>query len=235
MVSSLKTTLRLAAITACTLLTVGAHAQIISDLFNTGVDGSGNKIFPANTTTADLHYTMIANNFGSLSTTTFVVEFPPGSWVQSADAAYIAVDGSDGSSIGGGNYTVTYRTNFTLPGNANLGSVNIAGQWSTDNVGLDILINGFSTGFTSGGFGPFTNFTLPTGHYNTGTNALDFQWQNQGGPGGLDVRFTSKSFTTTVTSTTPEPGSLALLTGLGISGSLFARRRQRRKEKNSRE
>lgn len=205
------------------LLVVGGvsrtEAQTIDNLFNTGVGAVGAKVTPANTTTADLHYTMIANNFGSGSSTAFVLQSPNGSWAQSADANYLAPDGGDGSGHSG-SYSVTYRTLFTLPANVNLNSVNIAGGWSTDDLGLNILINGVSTGLTSPGFGTFTAFTLPASSYVVGSNTLDFQWQNQGGPGGLDVRFTSKSFTT------PEPGSFACLAGMGLAGSVFALRRR---------
>ncbi len=217
--------LRLAAITGLGLLSTASHAQVISDLFNTGVNSGGAKLLPANTSTVDLHYTQIATNVAS--TSVFVEQSPNGAWVTAADSNYIAPDGSDGSTINGGFYTLTYRTSFTLPANANLASVNIAGGWSTDDSGQNIFINGFATGITSSGFGGFTSFVIPTGHYNVGVNTLDFTWADNGGPGGLNARYTTKSFTTTP-SGTPEPGSFALLAGLSICGSFMAAKRRRK-------
>jgi len=194
----------------------GVQAQTITDLFNTGVDAGKGKVIPGNVNTLDLHYTSAAN--------VFVLQSPNGSWAGSADSNYIAPDGDQGN----GAYSLAYSTTFTLPLNTNLSSVSIAGQWSTDNSGSNILINGTPTGFTSPGFSaPFTNFVLPTGSYQTGTNTLTFNWANAGGPGGLNVRFTTMTYTTSATAT-PEPGVTALLAGLGVSLAGLARRRRRR-------
>ena len=201
-----------------------AQPQTIASLFNTGVNASNGLLAGGAT---DSHYTMTANNFGSTSTSTFVVGSPPGVWATSTDSKYLAVDGSDGSSVNGGNYAVTYRTTFTLPTNVTLSSVNISGLWSTDNAGTNILINGQPTGITSATFISFTAFTLPTGFYQAGTNTLDFQWNNVGGPGGLNVRFTNKTFTTATNA--PEPASFALL-GTGLLGMMGIYKR--RKSKN---
>jgi hypothetical protein len=198
----------------------GVQAQTaITDLFNTGVDAGGAKITAINTTTTDLHYTGV----GSV----FVVENLPGAWVKSAASNYIAPDGNDGSSLSGGVYTLTYNTAFTLPGNVDPASVNIVGRWSTDNTGNDILINGTPTGLTSPGFTSFTGFTLPTGAFHAGTNTLGFTFSNSGGPGGLDVEFTTATFRTLAPGT-PEPGVTALLAGLGVSLVGVTRRRRRK-------
>jgi len=197
----------------------GVQAQTITDLFNTGVDAGKVKVLPGNTTTTDLHYTSAAN--------VFVEQSPNGSWAASADSNYIANDGGDGSAVNGGVYSLAYSTTFTLPLNTNLSSVSIAGQWSTDNSGSNILINGTPTGLTSPGFNSFTNFVLPIGSYQTGTNTLTFNWANAGGPGGLNVRFTTMTYSTVATAT-PEPGVTALLAGLGVSLAGIARRRRRR-------
>jgi hypothetical protein len=206
-----------------------AHAQTtITSLYNTGVDNT-NTLLPL--ASVDSHYTMVSNNFSSASTLTFVNSSQlVGTWAQNATSQYISPDTSDGSSINGGVYAVTYRTTFTLPANANLSSVAIAGIWSTDNQGTNILINGVSTSITSSGFSGFTSFNLPTGSFQTGTNTLDFVWNNQGGPGGLNVAFTTKTFSTIAPSAAPEPGTLALLAGatLPALGVLVRRRASRR-------
>ncbi|MCW3053363.1 MAG: alkaline phosphatase, partial [Chthonomonadales bacterium] len=128
------------------IISGGVQAQTITDLFNTGVDAGKVKIIPGNTTTVDLHYTSAAR----------VLQFPNGSWAASADSNYIAPDGNTGDGV----YSLAYSTTFTLPLNTNLSSVSIAGQWSTDNSGSNILINGTPTGLTSPSFNPFTNFVL---------------------------------------------------------------------------
>ena len=45
-----------------------------------------------------------------------------------------------------------YETTFTVLSLGTPSSTAIAGQWATDNLGGDILINGASTGITSSGF-----------------------------------------------------------------------------------
>ncbi|GAB4457533.1 MAG: hypothetical protein OHK0029_17480 [Armatimonadaceae bacterium] len=216
--------MRFAVATACLVSTLcfssSARAIDIVDLFNTGVDNAG---VPLSAGSTDPHYTMTANNFGSGSTTSFVIN-PNPAYVTSTNSRWISVDTGDGSSINGGNYTVTYSTSFVLPANADLTSVVIQGQWAVDNTGLDILINGSSTGLTSPGFGSFTNFNLPTGSFVAGTNTLAFQWRNVGGPGGLNVVFTSASYELQ-SNAAPEPASLALLTLVGTV--LVATRRRR--------
>ncbi|MCW3095783.1 MAG: hypothetical protein JWL77_1401 [Chthonomonadaceae bacterium] len=198
----------------------GVQAQTaITNLFNTGVDAGGAKITASNTTTTDLHYTS--------TSPVFIVQNLPGAWVKSTASNYIAPDGNDGSSFSGGVYTFTYNTSFTLPVNVDPASVVIQGLWSTDNLGNDILINGTPTGLTSPGFTSFTGFTLPTTAFHAGTNTLGFTWSNQGGPGGLDVEFTTATFKT-LPPGTPEPGVTALLAGLGVSLVGITRRRRRR-------
>jgi hypothetical protein len=198
----------------------GVQAQTaITNLFNTGVDAGGTKIVAGNTTTNDLHYTS--------TNPVFIVSSLPSVWVKSTASNYIAPDGTDGSSFLGGVYTLTYNTAFTLPANVDLTSVNIVGRWSTDNTGNDILINGTPTGLTSPGFASFTGFTLPTSAFHAGTNTLGFTWSNSGGPGGLDVEFTTATFRT-LPPGTPEPGVTAMLAGLGVSLVGITRRRRRR-------
>ena len=90
----------------------------------------------------------------------------------------------------------------------------LAGRWSTDNNGLDILINGTSTGQTTAfdSFLRYTLFSVTTG-FVAGVNSLDFVVNNGTGsanPTGLRVEFTTAQATRI-----PEPGSL-LLVGLGL-------------------
>jgi hypothetical protein len=191
-----------------------ANAQAITDLYNTGVDASKNLLLDGE---IDPHYTQ---NSGNLDTpNTFV--YTNGAYVDNPTSKYIAIDQTGG----GGGYTVNFRTSFTLPSNVDLSAVSIAGNWSTDDLGNDILINGVSTGITSSGFSTFTNFVLPTGSFVVGTNTLEFVLENQGGPGALNVYFDSATLSAGGTAT-PEPGSVAFLAGMGLSGATFLRRRR---------
>jgi hypothetical protein len=140
-------------------------------------------------------------------------------WIGPADVTNpIQADGP------GGDYV--YSTTFTLPSNAQLSSAIITGDWTSDNAGLDILINGVSTGQTNtGAFGMFFPFSISSG-FVYGTNTLDFVINNAdavAGPTGLRVANLSGSF-----SLVPEPstGSLATL-GLLSLGFVGWRRRRR--------
>jgi len=50
--------------------------------------------------------------------------------------------------------TYTYETTFTLP--SNLSNARITGVWTTDNDGMDIILNGVDLGYITG-FTAFQN------------------------------------------------------------------------------
>jgi hypothetical protein len=138
---------------------------------------------------------------------------------------WIGPDTADGSNYSGGVYTLDYQTTFDLTG-YDPSTVTLTGQWSTDNIGSDILINGVSTGNASSDFSQWYSFTISSG-FVPGVNSLDFNWENQGGPGGLRVEFSSLTGDPMASSSSaPEPGS-RLLMGLGVVvAGLVARRRK---------
>ena len=122
--------------------------------------------------------------------------------------------------------TYDYQLRFFLSTKAT--SLTISGDWAVDNLGSDILLNGVSTGDTTGpvganGYGGLTPFVV-AGTGNAGWNYLDFRAanyaQNGGNPTGLLVTDIAGVYTPA-----PEPASLAML-GVGIFGMAFARRRQ---------
>src|SRR3954465_12954728 len=99
----------------------------------------------------DPNYTIISGPTGCPGNTRVVdsTQFPIPPWIaDDANSKWISsanadIHGNDGS---GPNTTpYVYRTTFNLTG-FDLASVTISGNWATDDIGTDILINGFSTG-----------------------------------------------------------------------------------------
>jgi hypothetical protein len=83
--------------------------------------------------------------------------------------------------VGQGNYA--FRTTFDLNG-FDPASAQISGQWAVDDLGLDILINGASTGFTHNHTLTFGSFSITAG-FVAGLNTLDFLVRNE--PFGGDI------------------------------------------------
>jgi hypothetical protein len=195
-------------------------------VFNTGVDAGGNPL--PDGTIGDPHYTLTVVPGGSttaIRVRTSAGGFPIGPWVgDNSSSAWIGPnnDGQVDGPVGQYHYVMT----FTL---ASPGTVNFTGQWSTDNEGVDILLNGLSTGNSipdPTSFTSFHNFTI-TGNGVSGLNTLDFVVNNDGGPTGLRVEF----FTANATPAVPEPSTLSLA-AIGLTGLLGYGWRCRRKTAN---
>jgi hypothetical protein len=176
----------------------------------------------------DPNYTIIAGPAGFTGDAKVVLSsgFPIPPWVgNDANSKWItpaaASDhGDDGRPANPFAPIYTYLTTFDLSG-FNLSTVRINGLWGTDDLGLDIRINGLSTGQTSGGFATLVPFSITSG-FISGVNTLAFDLSNTGGNWtGLrvdDIMATGDPI--------PEPGTIALF-GTGLLG-LVARYRQRR-------
>lgn len=211
---------------ACLGLSVmHAHAVPIP-VFNTGVDSGGALAAEGS---VDLHYTLILSadlDPSQNGPEAYVVQSPrPAPYVNTATAQYIAPDPNQnfGECCAAGNYT--YQTTFDLTG-LDPSTATLSGTWRTDDGGLDILINGTSTGQTAV-VHTDTAFSINSG-FNAGVNTLDFQINNVSGPSGLRV---SVAGTADVGATVPvpEPATLALVSlGLGGLGRLLWKRRRQR-------
>lgn len=194
------------------------QAATITNLYNTGVDNSGTAL---GSSVIDPHYTLVVSPAGTVTPAVTVPDgFPIPPWIANTTTSRWIGPNTDSADGPVGDYT--YRTTFTL---SSFVTASITGQWSTDNAGLDILINGISTGFTTSfeNFGNLNNFSISSG-FVVGTNTLEFRLNNGGGggPTGLRVANIQGTFTPAV----PEPstilGSLAI--GLLGAGSMFKKR-----------
>jgi hypothetical protein len=159
-----------AAVIAAGSLMPSAQSASIS-VFNTGVDGAGAS--RSDGASPDLHYTL---NGGSLVTEvgTQAGGFPIGPWLgDSVTSAWIGPL-SDARFAGANGATFDYQTTFNLTG-LNPATAVINGRWSTDDQGIDILINGASTGQTTppSSYASWTSFAI-TGGFVSGLNTLDF-------------------------------------------------------------
>lgn len=162
--------------------------QPIAGLFNTGVDASGN---PLEDGAVDSHYQLSTNAHNPDSLEAVVEDstvFPivAGPWIANNTASKWIGPQFDPNGAGG---DYAYRTSFTIEG-IDPATVRLIGQWATDNVGTDILVNGTSTGLqNSAQFGGFTSFTITNG-FKTGLNTIEFVVNNAGAdanPTGLRV------------------------------------------------
>jgi hypothetical protein len=193
-----------------------ARAAPIMNIYNTGVNNIAFTIGPPNI--PDPHYRIISPaNFTAVTVDDTTYPFPP--WLAnnygSGGSRWIGPS-SNGNGPAG---PWIYRTIFTVPPTAILSTVNVTGDWATDDPGTDIRINGTPTGQTSASFTSLTPFSVTSG-FVFGTNTLDFYLTNAGGPTGLRVDHISGSFQI------PEPTTLALACGGLISGFVLRHRRR---------
>ena len=78
--------------------------------------------------------------------------------------------------VGNAEGDYTYQTTFNLTG-YDVSKVSVVGSWATDNTGVDVMVNGVSTGITSPGFGSYVTFTINS-RLVAGNNTLDFKMNN---------------------------------------------------------
>jgi hypothetical protein len=187
-------------------------------IFNTGVDSTGTPL--PDGTLGDPNYVLTSVPAGSttdLMVLTSAGGFPIGPWLGD-DAISAWIGPNNDSEADGPVGLYDYQTTFNLAG-VDPSTVSLVGQWATDNEGVDILINGVSTGNTAGGFTSWYSFDISSG-FVSGVNTLDFIVNNDGGPTGLRVELSG-------TADTPEPAP-SLMLAIGLVGLGVLKRRGRR-------
>jgi hypothetical protein len=152
------------------------------------VDDDGVTLFDDD---LDLHYRIIVNADGdsdeAIVQDSFGFPIISGPWIANSETSLWIGPRFVTDQASGGDYT--YRLEFDLS-NFDPSQTVLLGQWTSDNAGLDIVLNGNSTGnTTTGNFGQLFDFKL-TGGFVSGVNTLDFVLNNadpNGGYTGLRV------------------------------------------------
>ena len=154
----------------------------IPELFNTGVDSTGALVGGG---MVDPHYQLIDSSdtiYTGPKTWTQLDQYPIDGthWMANGPLSmWIAprVNEIGYSGNASGNYT--YRTWFILD-SLDPATAEIRGQWSLDNAGWDIMLNGVSLGITnSTGFTRWSTFVITNG-FVAGSNRLDLVVTNAG-------------------------------------------------------
>ncbi|MEO8446676.1 MAG: hypothetical protein ABI528_04230 [bacterium] len=159
----------------------------LKDLFNTGLDQQG-SVLPDGS--VDPHYNIITSadeNFpGPQAMVSLSSGFPMDRWVpNNFNSKWIAPRTDAGSFNEVGLYI--YRIKFDLS-KFKHNTAEIFGRWSSDNDGVDILINGKNTGYRTpveAYYGMF-GFAINEG-FVEGINTVDFVVNNVNAPTGLRV------------------------------------------------
>ena len=161
----------------------------VAGIFSSGVDDTGALLEDG---ADDPHYELLfsadgTNEIQAVVHGSDIFPIVAGPWVANSetskwisprlDSAQAGALASDG---GAGPGTYVYRTTFDLTGFAPASAI-ISGQWTSDNQGLAIRVNGNPTGIIgSGNFGGYEAFRIDDvqADFVSGVNTLDFVVQN---------------------------------------------------------
>lgn len=174
-------------------------------LFNTGVDSTGSLLAGGS---LDSHYSILETASSGVAIDHY--SYPGfGAWLPPTSSSQWIWENRNGQPV---NVTRTFRTTFDMSG-FELATAVINGRWAADNIGLDILVNGASTGQTIPGsyasFNSWHSFSINSSLLVSGVNTIDFQVQDVGGISGFRAEFL------TATADVAVPDSAATITLLG--------------------
>jgi hypothetical protein len=152
----------------------------VPGLFNTGVDNLGRALAD---NAQDPHYMAAINGIiVPAYAATSAQGFPIPPWIADSSVSAWISPTTNTIAVGGVRFSFSYTTTFDLSGYDPATAV-IVGQWATDNEGIDILINGQSTGQrNTAQFTSYTPFRISSG-FIRGGNTLTFIVNNADGPG----------------------------------------------------
>ncbi len=216
---------RLAFASALAFVAAPALAASIAGLHNTGSD--------ADTNARDDYWTLQVTGGSTpgyaAATNPYVSQqasgFPFGPWIANdATSRWLTPLEQTGASLDAStNGTYLYSLTFDLTG-FDADTASLSGRWASDNNAIATL-NGTQFSFTGvSGFGAWTPFTVDSG-FVSGLNTLAFTVtnisQSSGNPTGFRAEFVESAV-----AAVPEPQQWALLlVGLGMMGTMAARRR----------
>jgi len=205
-------------------------------LYNTGVSSTGALLADGS---ADPHWQLIESQDAPYSSScpecTYVVDqngWPVGGGVWTPDtttAKWLAPKPNESMASGSdGVGTYEYETTFSMAG-LYPSSAKITGNWTSDNGGVEILLNGnVVSGATQFDYHTLNNpFTITSG-FVTGVNTLIFVVKNDtgsstGNPTGIIIQLSGTA------SNSPEPATWCLA-GVSLLGAgLLQRRRSRQR------
>lgn len=199
-----------------------ASADVVSGLFNTGVDASGVALVGGDGT-LDPHYLVGTSDLPGVNPGDPILTYYNGAYVaDDADSRWVSYSGSPFAGVG--NFTA--QTTFDLTGFDPLTAV-ITGDWGVDNEG-EIFLNGVSTGITLTGivadnFNVLHSFTISSG-FVAGINTLSFAVFDGGSPAA--VRLDNALLTADPLAVgVPEAATWAMMiAGFGLVGAAMRRR-----------
>jgi hypothetical protein len=189
--------------------------------YNTGVGATGT---PLTSLTVDPHYSIVGSPaFGPqayarteadgnpIQPGGWLLDDPESAWITPSTVFFF-------TDLPGVTDHITYRTTFDLTGYIPAGGF-LVGQWSADDSGLQIRINGVAVpGVGVAQYDQWTPFRIEAG-FVAGINTLEFDTLSTQSPTGLRVEFSESVFAV------PEPGNWALMAAGLLAVATRVRRR----------